>query len=115
MPFAAANQPGATRPPARPAAPATTAVPAPVRTTTAAPAPAPAPAPARTTAAAPAPPASSNCDPAYPDVCLEDGKGDYDCAGGSGNGPNYVRGPVRVLAPDPFGLDADGDGVGCQS
>jgi hypothetical protein len=55
-----------------------------------------------------------NCDPAYPEVCLHDGIGDYDCAGGSGNGPNYVDGPVKVLAPDPFGLDRDGDGIGCQ-
>jgi hypothetical protein len=37
-----------------------------------------------------------------------------DCAGGSGNGPNYVRGPIRVRPPDPFGLDRDGDGVGCE-
>jgi hypothetical protein len=57
----------------------------------------------------------ANCDSAYPDTCLHDGIGDYDCAGGSGNGPNYVSGPIRVLPPDPFGLDGDGDGVGCQS
>jgi hypothetical protein len=62
------------------------------------------------TTAAPA----RNCDPAYPDACLHDGIGDYDCAGGSGNGPNYVRGPIRVRPPDPFGLDRDGDGVGCE-
>ena len=36
-----------------------------------------------------------NCDPAYPDVCLHQGIGDYDCAGGSGNGPNYYRGGQR--------------------
>src|SRR6266536_1860347 len=46
-------------------------------------------------------PPASNCDPAYPDACLHDGIGDYDCAGGSGNGPNYVAGPIRVLAPRP--------------
>ncbi|HZD68416.1 MAG TPA: hypothetical protein VFA45_05725 [Actinomycetes bacterium] len=56
-----------------------------------------------------------NCDPAYPDACLHDGIGDYDCAGGSGNGPNYVEGPITVRAPDPFDLDRDGDGVGCES
>jgi hypothetical protein len=65
---------------------------------------------ATTTTSAPA----RNCDPAYPDACLHDGIGDYDCAGGSGNGPNYVEGPIRVRAPDPFGLDRDGDGVGCE-
>jgi hypothetical protein len=59
-------------------------------------------------------PPPSNCDPAYPDVCLHDGIGDYDCAGGSGNGPNYVAGPIRVLPPDPFRLDSDGDGWGCE-
>jgi hypothetical protein len=36
------------------------------------------------------------------------------CAGGSGNGPNYVQGPVSVVGYDEFGLDADGDGIGCQ-
>jgi hypothetical protein len=56
----------------------------------------------------------ANCDSAYPDGCLRDGIGDYDCAGGSGNGPNYVDGPIQVRAPDPFGLDADHDGVGCE-
>jgi hypothetical protein len=56
----------------------------------------------------------SNCDPAYPGSCLKDGIGDYDCAGGSGNGPNYVTGPVRVLPPDPFDLDRDHNGIGCQ-
>ena len=61
------------------------------------------------------PPDDGACDPSYPDSCLQVGIGDYDCAGGSGNGPNYVEGPIRVLAPDPFGLDADGDGVGCES
>jgi len=47
--------------------------------------------------------------------CLHDGVGDYDCAGGAGNGPNYVEGPIRVLAPDPFDLDRDGNGLGCES
>jgi beta-lactam-binding protein with PASTA domain len=64
----------------------------------------------------PPPPAvpTGNCDPAYPEVCLHDGIGDYDCAGGSGNGPNYVDGPLKVLPPDPFGLDRDGNGTGCE-
>ncbi len=60
------------------------------------------------------PPGRAGCDPSYPDVCLQDGVGDYDCAGGSGNGPHYVEGPIRVLAPDPFGLDRDHNGIGCQ-
>jgi hypothetical protein len=45
--------------------------------------------------------------------CLDPEASDYDCAGGSGNGPKYT-GYVEVLAGDPFGLDADGDGVGCE-
>lgn len=39
---------------------------------------------------------------------------DVDCAGGSGNGPAYVSGPVRVVGSDVYGLDADKDGVGCE-
>jgi beta-lactam-binding protein with PASTA domain len=76
-----------------------------------------APPPPPTTA--PPPPTTAaprNCDPVYPDVCLHRGIGDYDCASGSGNGPNYVEGPIRVLPPDPFGLDGnDNDGIGCES
>ena len=56
-----------------------------------------------------------DCHPSYPDVCLDPEATDYDCAGGSGNGPEYVRGPIRVLPPDPFDLDREGDGVGCES
>ena len=33
---------------------------------------------------------------------------DYDCAGGSGDGPKYA-GPVRVTGTDPYDLDADGE------
>ncbi|WP_432943147.1 G5 domain-containing protein [Kribbella sp. CA-253562] len=40
---------------------------------------------------------------------------DVDCAGGSGNGPEYVEGPVDVVGSDVYGLDADDDGVGCES
>jgi hypothetical protein len=52
----------------------------------------------------PSPPAP-NCDPSYPDVCLDPAVEDYDCAGGTGNGPEYVEGPIRVRPPDPFDLD----------
>jgi hypothetical protein len=37
-----------------------------------------------------------------------------DCAGGGGNGPAYVSGPVQVVGSDVYGLDSDGDGVGCE-
>lgn len=52
------------------------------------------------------------CDASYPDVCIQLGTADYDCAGGSENGPNYIAGPIRVRPPDPHGLDRDGDGFG---
>jgi hypothetical protein len=68
--------------------------------------------------APPAPPPTApprNCHPSYEGECLKVGIGDYDCAGGSGNGPNYVQGTVRVVAPDEFDLDGDGDGWGCET
>jgi hypothetical protein len=52
------------------------------------------------------------CTPGY-DPCIPPGP-DVDCAGGSGNGPRYVEGPVRVTGSDPYGLDRDGDGIGCE-
>jgi hypothetical protein len=70
--------------------------------------PAPAPAPRQ----APAAP-SSDCDPNYTGACVPIAS-DVDCAGGSGNGPAYVSGPVRVVGNDVYGLDSDGDGVGCE-
>jgi PASTA domain len=68
--------------------------------------------------APPAPPPTAppqNCHDSYQGACLTVGIGDYDCAGGSGNGPNYVEGTVRVVGPDEFGLDRDGDGLGCET
>jgi hypothetical protein len=56
---------------------------------------------------------TSTCDPNYAGACLDPGSPDYDCEGGSGNGPDYT-GRVRVVGDDHFGLDADGDGVGCE-
>ncbi len=56
----------------------------------------------------------SNCDPNYSGACLHDGIGDHDCAGGSGDGPNYVDVTVRVVGTDVFRLDANGDGYGCE-
>jgi beta-lactam-binding protein with PASTA domain len=67
--------------------------------------------------APPAPPPTAppqKCHPSYEGECLTVGIGDYDCAGGSGNGPNYVEGTVRVVGPDEFDLDRDGDGLGCE-
>jgi hypothetical protein len=60
------------------------------------------------------PPPPSNCDPNYAGQCLDPNAVDYDCAGGSGNGPKYVYGTVRVVGSDHYGLDSDGDGIGCE-
>jgi hypothetical protein len=54
---------------------------------------------------------ASECDPNY-SPCLEPAS-DYDCIGGSGNGPAYT-GTVEVIGTDIYGLDADGDGIGCE-
>jgi hypothetical protein len=56
---------------------------------------------------------SSECDPNY-SGCLDPTASDYDCTGGSGDGPLYT-GTVEVLGDDHYGLDADGDGIGCES
>jgi hypothetical protein len=39
---------------------------------------------------------------------------DVDCAGGNGNGPADVYGPVRVIGRDIYKLDRDGDGYACE-
>jgi hypothetical protein len=58
-------------------------------------------------------PASNGCDPNYrPCVPIAS---DVDCAGGSGNGPAYVDGPVTVVGSDIYDLDRDGDGIACDS
>jgi micrococcal nuclease len=38
---------------------------------------------------------------------------DYDCFGGEGDGPKYVKKSVRVFGNDPYQLDHDGDGRAC--
>lgn len=55
---------------------------------------------------------SDDCHPSY-SGCLNPNAGDYDCSGGSGNGPNYT-GAVQVYGSDPFDLDRDNDGLGCE-
>lgn len=54
----------------------------------------------------------ANCVSGY-SPCIAPGP-DVDCASGSGNGPRYVSGPITVTGSDPYGLDADGDGYGCE-
>jgi hypothetical protein len=53
------------------------------------------------------------CHPSYKLKCLKPNAYDYDCIGGSGNGPLYT-GLVKVVGPDVFRLDADHDGWGCE-
>jgi hypothetical protein len=74
------------------------------------PPPPPAPKPAPPAPKKPAPP--SGCDPNY-SGCVPIAS-DVDCAGGSGNGPAYVQGPVRVVGSDIYDLDRDGDGTACE-
>lgn len=57
--------------------------------------------------------AKRKCHPSYKGKCLKINAGDYDCIGGSGDGPNYT-GRVRVVGKDVFRLDADNDGIGCE-
>lgn len=68
------------------------------------PVPAPAPAPVA---------AGGGCDPNYSGQCVPIAS-DVDCAGGSGNGPAYTAGPVRVIGSDVYDLDRDGDGIACD-
>jgi hypothetical protein len=58
------------------------------------------------------PSSGGGCDPNY-SGCVPIAS-DVDCAGGSGNGPEYVEGPVTVIGSDIYGLDADNDGIGCE-
>jgi resuscitation-promoting factor RpfB len=57
--------------------------------------------------------AQDGCDPNYTGACVPIAS-DVDCAGGSGNGPEYVYGPVTVVGNDIYDLDRDGDGIGCE-
>jgi len=53
-----------------------------------------------------------DCTPGY-EPCLPLAA-DYDCEGGMGDGPAYT-GEVRVTGDDPYELDRDGNGWGCES
>jgi hypothetical protein len=57
---------------------------------------------------------ASECDPNYSGACLMPDVSDYDCEGGSGNGP-YYTGEVTVVGVDHYGLDANGNGIGCEA
>lgn len=94
--------PTATAVPPTPVPPTATPVPPP---TAVPPTPEPPPVPQ-------AAPPTQDCTPGY-SPCIPIGP-DVDCAGGSGNGPRYV-GRVTVTGADPYDLDRDGDGIGCEN
>lgn len=56
---------------------------------------------------------ADDCDPNYALACVPIAS-DVDCAGGSGDGPAYVQGPVEVIGRDIYRLDRDGDGMACE-
>lgn len=66
----------------------------------------------RTTVAA----ETSGCHPSYAGACVPIAS-DVDCAGGGGNGPEYVYTKnFQVVGPDVYGLDGnDNDGIACES
>lgn len=54
-----------------------------------------------------APKAGGNCTPEYPDFCIPPA-GDYNC-------PDFSQKNFTALSPDPYRLDADNDGIACES
>ena len=63
-------------------------------------------------------PPTPNCTPGY-DPCIPNYGADWDCTrAGGGNGPYYVEDlysdAIRVTGSDPYGLDRDRDGWGCE-
>ena len=61
------------------------------------------------------PPAQAICHPSYEGECLPVDASDVDCVDGDGNGPVYAQNHnIRVVGPDIYGLDSDGDGLGCE-
>jgi hypothetical protein len=59
--------------------------------------------------------AASQCDANYAGACLDPSSPDYDCEGGSGDGPDYT-GEVTVVGDDPYELnnDPEEDNLGCE-
>jgi micrococcal nuclease len=65
--------------------------------------------PPQQTASSPTPTASTNCEAAYPDVCIPPAPPDLDCR-------DITHRNFRVLPPDPHRFDGrDNDGIGCES
>ena len=63
---------------------------------------------------APVDASSDDCNPHYSD-CVPNDPDDVDCWGNGGNGPSYQYTEVSLLdGADPYGLDGDNDGFGCD-
>jgi hypothetical protein len=64
----------------------------------------------------PRPSPMPNCTSGYSPCLVNHSGADYDCYGGSGDGPYYTEPGVvyTVSGSDPYGLDADNDGSGCE-
>lgn len=56
--------------------------------------------------------AEPECDPNY-SGCVPIAS-DVDCAGGRGDGPEYVKGPITVIGRDVYLLDRNKDGIACE-
>jgi hypothetical protein len=110
-PTSAAAQPPVPAPAAPPPAPAAQPEPAPPPASK--PQPEPAPPPESKKQPEPEPTSRKNCNPNY-SGCVPNAK-DVDCEGGPGDGPKYVRGPLRATGKDVYGLDGDSDGVACEN
>lgn len=54
------------------------------------------------------------CHPSYSGACVPAGVSNVDCVGEGGSGPAFVSGPLRVVGPDKYNLDRDGDGIACE-
>jgi hypothetical protein len=76
--------------------------------------PVPTPVATSTPVPTPEPTPEAACDRNYAGACLDPNSVDYDCQGGSGDGPDYTA-TVRVVGGDPYDLDRDGDGIGCDT
>jgi hypothetical protein len=57
--------------------------------------------------------AQPQCDPNYSGACLDPNASDYDCLGGSGDGPKYT-GTVTVVGVDHYDLNRDSDNIACE-
>ncbi|TCO48137.1 hypothetical protein [Actinocrispum wychmicini] len=69
-------------------------------------------APPKTSSTTAEEPPAGKCDPNY-SGCVPIAS-DVDCEGGGGNGPAFVKGPIRVIGKDIYDLDRDHNGIACE-